>query len=138
LNPEYGTAGPTFVPSLAGVPTGVAGSSTNIKVVAVNAYKTDSGPLWATGTNTNTITLNFVGAGGGGGGGGGSGFAGWGGGLAGCRHRGLVQRPPAVRLRRERLLQRGGKPDQLWFGGLRARERGNEFLPDLDRGGADG
>ena len=80
LNPEYGTAGPTFVPSLAGVPTGAAGTSTNIKVVAVNAYTTGSGPFWATGTNTNTITLNFVGAGGGGGGGGGSGLATWGGG----------------------------------------------------------
>jgi hypothetical protein len=77
LNPDYGAASPTFIASLAGIPTGAPGTTTNVKVVAVNAYTTGAAPFWATGTNTNTITLNFVAAGGGGGGGGGSGFATW-------------------------------------------------------------
>ena len=61
LNPQYGTASPTFVASLAGTPVGTPGTSTNIKILAVNAYATSS-PPFVTGTNTNTITINFSGS----------------------------------------------------------------------------
>jgi hypothetical protein len=61
LNSAYGTDGPTFVASLAGTPVGTPGTSTNIKVVAVNAYAA-SGPPFLSGTNTNTITINFSGS----------------------------------------------------------------------------
>lgn len=61
LNSAYGTDGPTFVASLAGTPVGTPGTSTNIKVVAVNAYAA-SGPPFVSGTNTNTITINFSGS----------------------------------------------------------------------------
>jgi hypothetical protein len=61
LNPEYGTASPTFVASLAGTPVGTPGSSTNIKIVAVNAYSNNS-PPFVSGTNTNTITIQFSGS----------------------------------------------------------------------------
>ena len=61
LNPAYGTASPTFVASLAGTPVGTPGTSTNIKVVAVNAYAANS-PPFVSGTNTNTITINFSGS----------------------------------------------------------------------------
>lgn len=62
LNPAYGTASPTFVASLGGTPVGTPGTSTNIKVVAVNAYNPASGPPFVSGTNTNTITINFSGS----------------------------------------------------------------------------
>jgi hypothetical protein len=61
LNPDYGTASPTFVASLSGTPVGTAGTSTNITILAVNAYSTSS-PPFVSGTNTNTITINFSGA----------------------------------------------------------------------------
>lgn len=62
LNPAYGTASPTFVASLGGTPVGTPGTSTNIKVVAVNAYNPASGPPFLSGTNTNSITINFSGS----------------------------------------------------------------------------
>lgn len=58
LNPDYGTASPTFVASLGGTPVGTPGTSTNITILAVNAYSTNS-PPFVSGTNTNTITINF-------------------------------------------------------------------------------
>jgi hypothetical protein len=61
LNPAYGTASPTFIAALAGAPVGTPGTSTNIKVVAVNAYAANS-PPFVSGTNTNTITINFSGS----------------------------------------------------------------------------
>lgn len=61
LNSAYGTASPTFVASLAGTPVGTPGTSTNIKVLAVNAYAPGS-PPFVSGTNTNTITINFSGS----------------------------------------------------------------------------
>jgi hypothetical protein len=60
LNPDYGTASPTFVASLIGTPVGTPGTSTNITILAVNAYLTSS-PPFVSGTNTNTITINFSG-----------------------------------------------------------------------------
>jgi hypothetical protein len=46
---------------LAGTPVGTPGSSTNIKIVAVNAYSNNS-PPFVSGTNTNTITIQFSGS----------------------------------------------------------------------------
>jgi hypothetical protein len=58
--PQGQAASPPFIVSLAGTPVGTPGTSTNIKILAVNAYVSNS--AWAAGTNTNTITLNFSGA----------------------------------------------------------------------------
>jgi hypothetical protein len=62
LNPmilQGQAASPPFIVSLAGTPVGTPGTSTNITILAVNAYVTNS--AWAAGTNTNTITINFSG-----------------------------------------------------------------------------
>jgi hypothetical protein len=62
LNPlilQGQAASPPFIVSLAGTPVGTPGSSTNITILAVNAYVTNS--AWAAGTNTNTVTINFSG-----------------------------------------------------------------------------
>ena len=62
LNPSIlqgQAASPPFIVSLAGTPVGTPGTSTNITILAVNAFVTNS--AWAAGTNTNTITLNFSG-----------------------------------------------------------------------------
>jgi hypothetical protein len=64
LNPlilEGQTATNPFLVSLAGTPVGTPGTSTNINILAVNAYTPDNS-TWLAGTNTNTITLNFSGA----------------------------------------------------------------------------
>lgn len=53
------TATNPFVVSLAGTPIGTPGTSTNINIVAVNAYTPDNSN-WLTGTNTNTITIHFA------------------------------------------------------------------------------